>query len=465
MLPEPLAGDVITRAMRGGATFAEIYVERWRRRALRVLDGSVKEATSGLEFGAGIRLFFGEDVAYAYTNDLTARSLFEATDTLLRARGGAGRVDDRGRGGLDFRRQAAAGRHTPAVAFEAHPKRYRLDRLREADAGARVGVEIVQVESTLLEWEQDVLVATSDAVWTEDRRVRTRLSVSAIAQDGGEVQTGVAWQGLSVGLELLDRFPPREMGRQAGTQALTNLRARPAPAGTMPVVIGNAFGGVIFHEAVGHLLETTSVAKKASVLSDKIGEQVASSVVTYIDDGTTPGAWGSSEFDDEGAPTRRTVLIEGGVLRSYMVDRWGALRTGYAPTGSGRRENYTFAPTSRMRNTFVAPGQATIDAVFGGVDEGLYAKVMRGGQVKPGSGEYNFGVQEAYMVRSGKLAEPVRGAMLVGKGPETLQRVVAVSGDLATAAGMCGSLSGSIPTEVGQPHVLISAIVVGGEAA
>jgi TldD protein len=289
--------------------------------------------------------------------------------------------------------------------------------------------------------------------------------VSAIARDGAEVQTGVAWQGLSVGLELLDRFPPHEMGRKAGTQALTNLRARPAPAGTMPVVIGNAFGGVIFHEAVGHLLETTSVAKKASVLSDKIGEQVASPVVTYIDDGTTPGAWGSSEFDDEGAPTRRTVLIEDGVLRSYMVDRWGALRTGYEPTGSGRRENYTFAPTSRMRNTFIAPGQATIEDVFGGVDEGLYAKVMRGGQVKPGSGEYNFGVQEAYMVRSGKLAEPVRGAMLVGKGPETLQRVVAVGSDLVTAAGMCGSLSGSVPTEVGQPHVLISAIVVGGEAA
>ena len=465
MLSETLVTDVITQAMRGGATFAEIYVERWRRRGLRVLDGPVKDATSGLEFGAGIRFFFGADVAYAYTNDLTPQSLLDVTDTLLRARGEAGRVDDRGRGGLDFRRQAAAGRHAPEVSFETHPKRYRLDRLREADAGARVAPEIVQVELLLLEWEQDVLVANSDADWTEDRRVRTRLAVNAIAQDEGRVQTGVAWQGLSIGLEMLDRFPPRAMGERAGTQAMTNLRARPAPAGTMPVVIGNAFGGVIFHEAVGHLLETTSVAKKASVLSDKIGEQIASPGVTYIDDGTTPGGWGSSEFDDEGAPTRRTVLIEDGVLRSYMVDRWGAMRTGYDPTGSGRRENYTFAPTSRMRNTFIAPGRASLEEVFNGVDEGLYAKSMRGGQVKPGSGEYNFGVQEAYMIRRGRVAEPVRGAMLVGKGPETLQRVAAVSSDLATAAGMCGSLSGSIPTEVGQPHVLISAIVVGGEAA
>lgn len=465
MLSDALVTDVIAHAMRGGATFAEVYVERWRRRALRVLDGDVKEATSGLEFGAGIRLFFGADVAYAYTNDLSPQSLLDVTGTLLRARGGAGRVDDRGQGGLDFRRRAAAGLHAPAIPFEAHPKRYRLERLREADAGARVAPEIVQVESLLLEWEQDVLVANSDAAWTEDRRVRTRLAVNAIAQEGGHVQTGVAWQGLSVGLEMLERFPPREMGERAAIQALTNLRARPAPAGTMPVVIGNAFGGVIFHEAVGHLLETTSVAKKASVLSDKIGEQIASAGVTYIDDGTTPGGWGSSEFDDEGAPTRRTVLIEAGVLRSYMVDRWGALRTGYAPTGSGRRENYTYAPTSRMRNTFIAPGEASLDDVFNGVEAGLYAKSMRGGQVKPGSGEYNFGVQEAYMIRRGKIAEPVRGAMLVGKGPETLRRVAALSSDLATAAGMCGSLSGAIPTEVGQPHVLISAIVVGGEAA
>ncbi len=465
MLSEALVTDVISHAVRGGVTFAELYVERWRRRALRVLNGEVKEATSGLEYGAGIRLFFGTDVAYAYTNDLTAQSLLDVTGNLLRARGDGGRVDDRGRGGLDFRKSTARGLHAPAVAFETQPKRYRWERLREADAGTRIAPEIVQVESILLEWEQDILVANSEAAWTEDRRVRTRLGVNAIAQDGGQVQTGVAWQGLSVGLELLDRFPPREMGRRAGEQALTNLRARAAPAGTMPVVIGNAFGGVIFHEAVGHLLETTSVAKKASVLSDKIGEPIASPVVTYIDDGTTPGGWGSSEFDDEGTATRGTVLIEDGVLRSYMVDRWGALRTGYEPTGSGRRENYTFAPTSRMRNTFIAPGNASFDDLFKGVEVGLYAKGMRGGQVKPGSGEYNFGVQEAYMIRHGEIAEPVRGALLVGKGPETLQRVVAVSSDLVTAAGMCGSLSGSIPTEVGQPHVLISAIVVGGESA
>jgi len=465
MLSETLVADVMAHALRGGASFAELYVERWRRRYLRVLNGEVKEATSGLEYGAGVRLFYGTEVAYGYTNDLSPRALLDVTGNLVRARGAVGRVDSRGAGGLDFRKAAARGLHTPQVRFDDHPKRYRLDRLREADAAARIAPEIVQVECTLQEWEQDILVANSLGTWAEDRRVRSRIAVNAIAQENGTVQTGTALEGLSVGLELFDRHPPHEVGRRAGAQALTNLRAGPAPAGTMPVVIGNGFGGVIFHEAVGHLLETTSVAKKASVLSDMVGQQVAGPVVTYIDDGTTRHGWGSSEFDDEGAPTQRTVLIEGGVLKSYLVDRWGSLLTGYAPTGSGRRQDYTFAPTSRMRNTFIAPGETPLEALFQQVDQGLYAKAFRGGQVKPGSGEYNFGVQEAYMIRRGRIAEAVRGAMLVGKGPDTLRRVVAISGDLRTGSGMCGSLSGAIPVEVGQPHVLVSEIVVGGEGA
>jgi len=464
MLEEGIAAAVLAAARRGGADFAELYVERWRRRALRVLDGAAKEATSGLEYGAGLRLLFGAEVVYAYTNDLALGSLLEIAANLTRLKGQAGRVDAEGRGGLDFRKTVAAGLHAPAVSFDAFPKTYRLERLREADGAARVAPEIRQVESSLLEWDQEVLVVNSEGTWVEDRRVRTRLSVQAVARDGAEVQAGVASRGLGVGLDLLDRYPPATLGREAGQQAMTNLRARPAPAGTMPVVLGNAFGGVIFHEAVGHLLETTAVAKKASVLADRLGEAVASPAVTYIDDGTTPHGWGSSEFDDEGMPTERTILIERGVLRSYLVDRWGAQRTGYRPTGSGRRQDYTFAPTSRMRNTFIAPGEVAPEELIAQVDAGLYARAFRGGQVSPGSGEYNFGVQEAYLIRGGRLAEAVRGAMLLGKGPETIRRVVAVAHDLETAPGMCGSLSGSIPVEVGQPHVLVSELVVGGEA-
>lgn len=464
MLAEALVGEVLGRARSGGADFAELYVERWRRRGMRVLNGEVKEATSGLEYGAGLRLFYGSEVVYAYTNDLTPQSLLELTETLLRLKGMAGQVEASGTGGLDFRKQIPRGLHTPLIPLGAKDKRYRLERLLEAESGARIAPQIKQVQSSLTEWEQEVLVANSTGAWVEDRRIRSRVNVLAIAQDDFGTQTGTSGPGLSVGLEIFDLYPPASVGRKAAQQALTNLRAKPAPAGTMPVVIGNAFGGVIFHEALGHLLETTSVAKKASVLSDKLGEKVASECVTYIDDGTTPYGWGSSEFDDEGLPTERTVLIENGVLKSYMVDRWGAERTGLRPTGSGRRQDYTFAPTSRMRNTFIAPGDTPLDKLFEGIEYGLYAKDMGGGQVNPGSGEYNFGVKEAYIIRHGRIEEPVRGAMLVGKGPQSIQKIVAVSSDLETAPGMCGSLSGSLPVEVGQPHLLISEIVVGGQA-
>lgn len=464
MVPPDTARAVLQAARAAGADFAELYAERWRRRALRVIDRQVEEATSGIELGAGLRLFYGETVVYAYTNDLSDGSLRELVETLTRLRGTAGTVGPDGRGGLDFRRDVARGLHAAERPFDTEPKRWRLERLLELDAGARIAPQVRQVEAALLEWEQDVLVANSDGVWAEDRRVRTRAVGRAIAEDENSTQTGHDAPGLSLGLELFDRSPPAEIGRRAAEQALTKLRARPAPAGTMPVVIGNAFGGVIFHEALGHLLETTSVAKGASVLADRLGEQVASEAVTYIDDGTTRHGWGSQEFDDEGMRSERTVLIEKGVLKSYMVDRLGALRTGYALTGSGRRQDYTFAPTSRMRNTFIAPGDTPRERLFDGIERGLYAKTMGGGQVSPGSGEYNFAVTEGYMIRDGRIEEPVRGAMLVGKGPDSIRKIDAVSDDLATAPGMCGSQSGSLPVEVGQPHLRISEIVVGGEA-
>ena len=464
MLATATAEKVLDSARSRGADFAELYVERWRRRSLRVINRELKEATSGIQYGAGLRLFYGTDVVYAYTNDLTEESLIELAETLAKLKGEAGRVDPAGRGGLDFRRQQARGIHGPSAPFDERPKRYRLERLLELDGGARTGPEIKQVESSYLEWEQDILVANSEGRWVEDRRVRSRIMAMAIASDNGDTQTGFHGPGLSMGLELFDAYPPHEVGRTAADMAMTNLRARRAPGGTMPVVIGNAFGGVIFHEALGHLLETTSVARKASVLSDLLGETVASPTVTYIDDGTTPHGWGSSEYDDEGLATERTVLIEKGVLNSYMVDRLGGLKTGYRPTGSGRRQDYTFAPTSRMRNTFIAPGETPKEDLFQGIELGLYAKTMGGGQVKPGSGEYNFAVREGYLIRNGRLEEPVRGAMLVGKGPDSIKRIAAVSSDVATAPGMCGSISGSLPVEVGQPHLLVSEIVVGGEA-
>lgn len=466
MLDTDVYAALLAQGKQSGADFAEIYVERWRRRHLRTVDAKVAEATSGIQLGAGVRLFFGQDVIYGYTNDITEAALSELVASLAQLKGGTeGRPDASGRGGIDLRKtDAGADIHAPRIVFETHDKRWRLERLRELDAGARIAKEIRQVEGHLMEWEQDVWVANSEGTFAEDRRVRTRMVAQAIASDGSSTQTGHGGPGKSMGLELLETFRPEDIGRRAAEMAMNNLKATPVPAGTMPVVMGAGFGGVIFHEALGHLLETTSVARNASALTDMIGQQVASPVVTYVDEGLSPHGWGSSRFDDEGAPTESTVLIRNGVLESYMVDRWGSLLTGYRPTGSGRRQDYTYAPTSRMRNTIVERGDTPREKLFEGIEYGLYASSLGGGQVKPGSGEYNFAVTEGFLIRNGEIAEPVRGAMLLGKGPDSIKKIVAVSDDLANEPGMCGSMSGSIPVEIGQPHLLVSELVVGGEA-
>jgi TldD protein len=253
-----------------------------------------------------------------------------------------------------------------------------------------------------------------------------------------------------------------KLGKDTAESAVTMLKAGNCPSGRMPVVIGNGFGGVIFHEACAHSLEATSVAKKASVFTDKIGEQIASPLVTAIDDGTQANAWGSSHIDDEGAENRRRVLIENGVLKSYMVDYLNGLKMGVASTGSGRRESYKYAPTSRMTNTYIENGQNTPEEVIADTEYGLYAKRMGGGSVQPSTGEFNFAVEEAYLIRNGKIAEPVRGATLIGKGAEILPLIDKVANNLEYAQGMCGSISGAVPTNVGQPMIRVKEITVGG---
>jgi TldD protein len=232
----------------------------------------------------------------------------------------------------------------------------------------------------------------------------------------------------------------------------------------MPVIIDNGFGGVIFHEACGHLLETTSVEKKASVFWDKLGEEIAHPSLTAIDDGTLSGEWGSLTMDDEGMPTQRTVLIKDGVLKNFISDRLGELKTGHKRTGSGRKQSYKFAPASRMRNTFIQNGSSHNDDIFSSVAHGLYAKKMGGGSVDPSTGQFNFSVQEGYFIKDGKITTPVKGATLIGTGPEVLRKISMVGQDLKLMAGMCGSVSGSIPTTVGQPLIKVDEILVGGEA-
>jgi TldD protein len=288
--------------------------------------------------------------------------------------------------------------------------------------------------------------------------------INAIAGKDGMMQTGGEGPGSGKGYEyFLEDIHIEDYAISAAKVAKTMLLADECPGGVMPVVIDNRFGGVIFHEACGHSLEATSVAKNASVFSGKLGERIASPIVTAIDDGTIENGWGSANFDDEGYPQQRRVLIDKGILTSYMIDFLNARRMKQQPTGSSRRESYKYAPTSRMSNTYIDKGESTLAEIIANTPYGLYAKKMGGGSVNPGSGDFNFAVSEGYMIRDGKIAEAVRGASLVGNGSEILHKIDMVADNLDRDRGMCGSVSGSIPADVGQPALRVSSITVGGK--
>jgi TldD protein len=321
---------------------------------------------------------------------------------------------------------------------------------------------IAQVTGVLLDVDHNILVANTEGIYTQDRQIRTRLAVSAVADKGQGTQTGSASPGRRMGLEMFDTIDPKEVGRKAAKQAVVMAGAGYCPADVMPVAIANGFGGVIFHEACGHSLEAAAVAYGQSQFAGKLGQKIAHEKVTAIDDGTIPGSWGSIDFDDEGTPSQRNVLIENGVLKSYMIDKFNGRRMGMASTGSSRRQSYDFAPTSRMTNTFIAPGDDKNEDIIGSIEYGLFAASMGGGSVNPVTGEFNFAVNEGYIIRNGEICEPVRGATLVGKGSEVIQNIDMVGSDLDMAQGMCGASSGSVPTNVGQPMIRVSSITVGG---
>lgn len=460
LIDRKLASEVIDAALASGADFAEIFVEDKSTNRLSYLDGKVKDAASGQVLGAGIRVFFKTQAVYAHTNDLSRENLLRTAKAVSQSQTGARLCAP------SPLQQAARGVRHP---FHRDPRSVhnaeKLAILERADRAARAyAPEITQVDVSIAESVQRILVANSEGLWASDLRPYLRLAIQAIASDGTEFQTGSESPGRLQGWDWIEGLDVEALARSAAEQAVTMLRAGYAPSGKMPVIIDKGFGGVILHEACGHLLETTSVATGASVLAGKLGEMIAHPSVTVVDDGTIEGEWGSLSIDDEGMPTEKTTLIEGGKLVSYIVDKLGGLKTGYRPTGSGRRESYRFAPTSRMRNTYIAPGAHSLDELIASVPYGLYAKRMGGGSVSPGTGDFNFSVREAYVIRDGKLCEPVRGATLIGNGADILTKIDMVGCDLAHAAGMCGSSSGSIPVNVGQPPVRVSEIVVGGRS-
>ena len=356
--------------------------------------------------------------------------------------------------------------------FDAHPVRIhpvtsdvrnRCDLLKSACFAAKnYSEKIAQVQGTLMGVDHEILVANTEGLLVGDRHMRTRMIVNAVASENGENQSGFAGPGRGMGLEMFESFPPAKIGKNAAEQALVNLRAGYCEAGQMTVAIESGFGGVIFHEACGHSLEATQVGVGMSEMCGKLGQKIANEKITAIDDGTIPGAWGSVNIDDEGNPTQRNVLIENGILKQYMVDRLGSRRMNMPMTGNSRRQSYLYEPTSRMTNTFIDNGPDRNEDIIASMEYGLYAKEMGGGSVNPLTGAFNFSVKEGYMVRNGKICEPVRGASLIGTGSQILQDIDMVGQNMATGQGVCGSSSGSVPTDVGQPLIRVKKITVGG---
>lgn len=458
LLKEGTVQRVLQEALSLGADFSELYVEDTEENTVSMTDGRIEDAGYTRKKGAGIRAAKGPLQAYVYTADLAEEKLLQAAHAAAAAlRGGTSIL------ALERGKECRYGEANKGI-FSSVSNGMRIGILNDLTRAAKAySSEIVQTQASYLDVTQNVFVANSYGVRAYDIRPRTRVFIRSLAGDGISTQMGYCSPGTAKGFDVYKEFDAKECAEEASRIAVTMLHAPECPAMAVPVVIGNGFGGVIFHEACGHALEATSVAKDASVFCGKLGQRVAQPCVTAIDDGTIPGEWGTLGMDDEGTKTRRNVLIEDGILKSYLIDRINGRRMGMQSTASSRRQGYDFAPTSRMTNTFIAPGNDTAEEMLATMGEGLYAKKMGGGSVNPMTGEFNFAVLEAYWVRDGKIITPVRGATLIGKGAEVLQRIDRVGNDLKLGQGMCGSVSGSIPTNVGQPTIRVSEIIVGGK--
>ena len=460
MISRILLEDVIAAAMSTGADFAEVYAEKTRNNGIRFLNGKIDTVNDDMVSGVGIRAFIGTRTVYATTTDVSRSGLLRCAKAVADALG-----ESKAQVSINLTERIFPNIHPVKILPGSAALATRTDILKTACFAAQERDEkIKQVMGNLASVDHTILIANSEGLYTSDRHVRTRIAVSAVAMtaDGSDNQSGSASPGRGMGLEMFDIIDPKSVGIKAADQALVNLRADYCPAGQMTVAIENGFGGVIFHEACGHSLEATSVGTGTSQMCGKMGQQIANVKVTAIDDGTIPNAWGSVNIDDEGTPTQRNVLIENGILKSYMIDRLGSRRMGMAMTGNGRRESFMYEPTSRMTNTFIANGEDKNEDIIKSIEYGLYAKSMGGGSVNPLTGEFNFGVSEGYIVRNGVICEPVRGASLVGTGSQILMDIDMVGQNLDTAQGMCGSSSGSVPTDVGQPLIRVSKITVGG---
>ena len=458
MISREICQQVLSKALSTGADYAEVYAENTLNHSIDMIANRVDSINDAVIAGAAVRVYKGLRSVMATTVDTTLSGLLRCAEKAAEALGQSTAPMD-----IVLKERLFGDIHPVRIVPSSVSNKEKVAILKDGYFAAKDYNEaITQVSGFLLDVDHNILIANSEGLYAQDRQIRTRISISAVAEVNGETQTGGCRPGRRAGLEMFEEIDPKQVGIHAARQAVTMAGAGYCPAGVMPVAIDNGFGGVIFHEACGHSLEATSVAYGQSQFTGNLGQQIANEKVTAIDDGTIPNAWGSFNFDDEGTPSRKNVLIEKGILKSYMIDKFNARRMGMAPTGNGRRQGYSYTPTSRMTNTYIAPGNDKNEDIIASMEYGLYAKEMGGGSVNPVTGEFNFAVNEGYIVRNGKICEPVRGASLVGKGSDVIMNIDMVGTELDMGQGMCGSSSGSIPTNVGQPLIRVSSITVGG---
>ena len=460
MIPQELVQQVLQTALRNGADLAEVYLENQEILTLNLDDGKLEKSTQGSDTGGGVRVFYGNMAAYAYTDDLSETTLLEAAAAAAAAAKGAARP----RTTINLTHRLHPVDLAIQKDYDRLPLAEKANLLRQMDAAARgYNPAVRQVRASYNQVRRKVWIYNSDGVWAEDDRNFIEFVAEVVAERAGLLQSVRQGMGGQVGLELIDQRSPIDLALRAAESAIIMLDSRPAPAGETTVVITNGWGGVLFHEACGHAMEADFITNGSSVYSGLVGQQVASPIITAIDDGTIAARRGSLRFDDEGTPTQRTVLIENGVLKEYMWDLAEARKVGRQSTGNGRRESYQFMPMPRMTNTYIDRGPHNPQEIIASVKKGVFVKNLGGGSADHASGDFVFSVTEGYLIEDGRITAPIRGATLVGNGPKVLKEIDMVGDDLALDGGYgtCGKLQ-SAKVSVGQPTVRIPKLTVGG---
>ncbi len=463
MIDDDVLERVLASALRTGGEFAEVFASDWQGTGVGLDDGRVEQLSTGRSRGAGIRVIRGESTGFAHTADVSEAGLLAAARA-------AAEAASHGDGGV--RTVALVERPTQVVSpIDVDPgtvgKAAKVELLRRVDEAARsAGSAIAQVSAGYSDGRTRILIANSDGLLARDERTRTLMRVSAVANGDTGMQTGFDSVGHTMGFELFDKISVEEVARTAAHRALTKLKARPAPSGSLPVVIKAGSGGVLFHEACGHGLEADLVSKGASVYRGKVGELVASPLVTLVDDGTMTHEWGAIAIDDEGHPSQYNVLIQDGVLTDYMWDFLRARKEGRAQSGNGRRQSYKDLPMVRMTNTYVLNGEEDPDDIIRDTPHGVYVAHLGGGSVNTATGDFVFGMTEAYMIENGRITEPLREGNLIGNGPQVLRDIDRLGNDFAMGnPGTCGKDGQGVPVGDGQPTLRVASLTIGGTAA